>query len=215
MPAQPLASDLPLRYVASDSSSAEMPLVLCLHGRGADANDLADLAPMLGSGYRFVFPQAPRKFEPAPGYSFGWTWFDGWPPLPGAVAASRRLLLDFIDAAVTKFPTPAGKVILSGFSQGGLMSLDCGFRTRQPLAGIVVLSGALYEDELPPFAAQKVLIAHGLQDDVIPVTAARRTRLVLEEHGLSPEYHELPMGHAVSMEEVGIVKDFLARCLAE
>ena len=40
--------------------TAELPLVFVLHGRGADANDLADLAPMMGSGYRFVFPNAPE-----------------------------------------------------------------------------------------------------------------------------------------------------------
>jgi phospholipase/carboxylesterase len=214
MPAPSLASDLPLRYLVTDDSSVEMPLVVCMHGRGADAYDLAELAPMLGRGYRFLFPQAPRPFEAAPGYSFGWTWFDGWPPLPGALDESRRLMLETLDAAVARFPTPPGKVIVSGFSQGGLMALDIGFRTRQTLAGIVVMSGALYEDELPPIKPQRLFVAHGLHDDVVSITYARRTRLLLEEHGIEPEYHELPMGHAVAQEEVVLVRDFLARALS-
>jgi len=213
MPAPPLASDLPLRYLVTDTSSAEMPLVVCMHGRGADAHDLAELAPMLGRGYRFLFPQAPRPFEPAPGYSFGWTWFEGFPPLPGALDESRRLMLETLDAAVAKFPTPPGKVIVSGFSQGGLMALDIGFRTQQTVAGIVAMSGALYEDELPPITPQRVLVAHGLADDVVSINYARRARRVLEEHGIEPEYHELAMGHAVSMEEIALVRDFLARAL--
>ena len=208
-------ADLPLRSVVRVPSgrSGELPLVICLHGRGADANDLADLAPMLDGGYRFLFPNAPHKFEPMPGYSFGWTWFDGWPPEPAAIAESRALVLQFIDAALERYPTPEGKVILGGFSQGALMSLDCGFRTERPLAGIVSMSGALYERELPPLKPLPVLIAHGTQDEVIPVNAARRTRFLLEEHGLAPEYHELPMGHAVSPEEIELVREFMARVL--
>ena len=208
-------TDLPLRYVMTVPSGQEgpLPLVIILHGRGADMNDLAALAPPLDGGYRFLFPNAPKAFEPMPGYSFGWTWFDGWPPERGSIAESRRLLLDFLDAAIDLYPPPAGKVVLGGFSQGALMALDCGFRTTQPLAGIVVMSGALFEDELPPFKPLPVLIAHGAGDDVIPVLAARRTRHVLEEHGLSPEYHEFPMAHNVDPEEVEVVREFLAKCL--
>ena len=76
--------DLSLRYVLNVPSgkpdNADMPLVLLMHGRGADANDLADIAPMIDGGYRFVFPNAAKAFEPMPGYSFGFSWFDGWPP---------------------------------------------------------------------------------------------------------------------------------------
>jgi phospholipase/carboxylesterase len=152
-----------------------------------------------------------------PGYSFGWTWFDDWPPERTSIAASRVLLLDFIDKALEKYPTPEGKLILAGFSQGGLMALDAAIRTEQKLAGIVVMSGALYEDELPDLQAQRhqrVLIVHGEYDDVIPTFAARRTRLVLEDHGIHPEYYELPMAHQVTQESIDIVAGFIRGCLA-
>src|SRR5260221_12249861 len=98
--------------------------------------DLAGLAPLLDGGYRFLFPNAPKAFEPLPGYSLGWTWFDGWPPTPPSIGESRRLLLDFIDAAGARFAPPPGKVVLGGFSQAALMSLDCGVRARQRIAAI-------------------------------------------------------------------------------
>jgi phospholipase/carboxylesterase len=207
-------TDLPLRYITTVPSGAQgpLPLVVILHGRGADMNDLASLARPLDDGYRFLFPNAPKPFEPMPGYALGWTWFDGWPPAPGSIDQSRQLLLEFLEAALALYPTPEGKVVLGGFSQGALMSLDCGFRTAQPLAGIVCMSGALFEEEMPPLRPLPVLIAHGTGDEVVPVVNARRTRHVLEAHGLSPEYHELPMGHNVSAEEVAIVRTFLGKC---
>lgn len=214
-------NDLSLQYilvVPSDVPNSEpLPLVVVLHGRGADANDLADLAPHIDDGYRFVFPNAPRPFEPAPGMSFGFSWFDGWPPQGNSLAESRDLLLRFLAELLDRYPTPDGQVVLAGFSQGGLMSLDVGFRTPQALAGIVVMSGAIAENDLPDLRArreQPVIIVHGLQDDMIPVLAARRTRRILEEHGIEPEYHEFPMGHFVIPESLTAVGDFIRKVLA-
>ena len=213
-------ADLALQYVLNVPSGqpddAEMPLVFCLHGRGADANDLADLAPMIDgpSGYRFIFPNAPKPFEPVPGMTFGYSWFDGLPPERDSIASSRNLLLRFIDQALERYPTPSGKVIMSGFSQGGLMAIDVGFRTTQSLAGIAVMSGALYEDDPPDFKKRlPVLMVHGTQDEMINVNLARRARRVLEQHGVAVEYHEFPMGHFVTPESMAVVGDFIRRCL--
>jgi phospholipase/carboxylesterase len=210
--------DLSLRYVLNVPSGRkddiELPLVILMHGRGADANDLADIAPSIDGGYRFIFPNAKRPFEPYRGMTFGFSWFDGWPPTRESIAESRELILKFIDEALERYPTPPGKLILAGFSQGALMALDCGFRTKQQVAGIVSMSGALYEEELPNLSDRKneqVLIVHGSEDEVIPVIAARRTRNVLEEHGLNPEYHEFAMGHWVTEDSMRAVGNFIAR----
>lgn len=206
--------DYVLRVPSGAADDTEMPLVIVLHGRGADANDLADLAPEIDGGYRFVFPNAPRRFEPYPGMAFGYTWFDGLPPDPASIAASRALVLELIDALVAKYPTPPGKIILSGFSQGGMMSLDCGYRTGQKLAGIVVMSGALYEGDLPPIRPEPpVLIVHGTADEMINVNMARRARRVLEEKGADLDYHEFPMGHHVTGESLDVVRDFIDKRL--
>ena len=210
--------DLSLPYVlnvpTAKPAGAAMPLVVVLHGRGADANDLADLAPMMDGpeGYRFVFPNAPKPFEPYPGMTFGFTWFDGWPPTRQSIGESRALLLTFLDEIAERHPPVDGKMILAGFSQGGLMSLDVGFRTAQPLRGIIAMSGGLYEEELPKLQPRRVLLVHGTLDDMIPVVAARRARRVLEEHGIEPEYHEFPMGHHVTPESMAIVSEFIRSC---
>lgn len=212
--------DLSLRYILNVPSqspeTAELPLVVMIHGRGADMNDLADLAPLLDTagGIRFVFPNAPRPFEAGPGMTFGWTWFDGWPPEDSSVSKSRATLLEFIDELLERYPT--SKLVISGFSQGAMMSLDAGLRVKGKLAGIVAMSGGLYEHNLDLTKAPRVpiLIAHGAMDDVVPVMYARRARMTLEGAGFDVEYHEYPMAHQVVMEEIAVVKDFLSRVLA-
>lgn len=214
--------DLSLRYLLTvpggRPDTDQLPLVVMIHGRGADMHDLADLAPLLDTaeGARFVFPNAPRAFEAYPGMTYGWTWFDGWPPEQASVAASRETLLRFVDELVAKYPTPAGKLIISGFSQGAMMALDAGLRTSQPLAGIMAMSGGLYEADLPSLATRPkvpVLIAHGSADDVVPVNYARRARRALEDAGYDVEYYEYPMGHAVGAEEIAVAKGFVTRCV--
>lgn len=212
--------DLSLKYVLNVPSgradSEELPLVVLMHGRGADANDLADVAPMIdgAGGYRFVFPNAPKPFEAYPGMTFGWSWFDGWPPVGNSFFESRTLVLTFLDEITRRYPTT--KTVVSGFSQGALMAFDVGFRTELPVAGVIAMSGAIFEGEMPDFRARKdqpVLVIHGTGDDMIPVLAARRARRILEENGLEPEYHEFPMGHHVTPESMDVVKRFLERCL--
>jgi phospholipase/carboxylesterase len=219
----PLLRDLPLSYrleIPSGRDPAEtMPLVICLHGRGSDADDLAELAPLLDSapGYRFLFPQAPKPFAPGPGMSFGFSWFDGWPPARAAVVESRGRILDFLGEITERYPVDGDRIVLAGFSQGAMMAMDAGFRAARQPRGIVMMSGVLFEDDAPQFEArrdQKVLIVHGTNDDVIPIRAAWRARAVLEEHGLEPEYHEFAMGHNVTPESMAVVGDFLRRCLA-
>jgi phospholipase/carboxylesterase len=214
--------DLPLRYVLNVPSdrpdSDKVPLVIMMHGRGADAWDLANLALMLDGpgGFRFLFPNAPTPWEAAPGMTFGYTWFDGFPPLKESLAGSRKRLLAFLDAAVERYPTPDGQIIFSGFSQGALMALDCGFRTQQKLAGVVAMSGALFEPDLPDLAARKdlpVLVVHGTLDDLLNVNLGRRARRVLEDHGVNVEYHEFPMGHQVSEDSMAVVAEFVQRQL--
>jgi len=202
--------DLSLKYLLSVPSrrpeAEPMPTVIVMHGRGADAHDLADLAPMLDTapGCRFIFPNAPRPWEASPGMTFGWTWFDGWPPEPASLAASRESLLHFIDEVKTRYPTT--KLVLAGFSQGAMMALDVGLRSDA--AAIVVMSGGLYE--LPPQVSRRpIFIGHGTLDDVVPVANARRARLVLEEHGFDVDYHEYPMGHQIVMEEMEAARQFL------
>jgi phospholipase/carboxylesterase len=195
-----------------------VPMVVMIHGRGADMHDLADLAPMFDTaqGCRFVFPNAPKPFEAYPGMTFGWTWFEGWPPIHESVVESRGQMLAFLDEIVAKYPTPEGKLVVGGFSQGALMALDSGLRTAQKLAGIICMSGGLYEQELVdlrPHAGLPVFIGHGAADDVVPVNYARRARRVLEDAGLAVEYHEYPMSHQVAPEEAAHVKAFIERCV--
>lgn len=212
-------TDLPLKCIEAGPASGQPidGLVFAIHGRGSDSEDLADLVPMLDPEQRllFIFPNAPKPFEPFPGYKYGFSWFNGWPAERSSILESRAQLNALVDALQQERSIDDSRTILAGFSQGGLMALDVGLRRPAPMGGIVVMSGALYEEDLPPKlrSDQPVLIVHGTGDNVIPVLAARRLRSVLAEHGNEAEYHEFGMGHQVNPQSIAAVAEFVHRRL--
>jgi phospholipase/carboxylesterase len=211
-------TDLTLQYLESPRAKEHAPLVVVLHGRGANAEDLAGLAPAVdpGSRWRMVFPDAPRPFEPYPGMTFGYTWFDGWPPVQETLERSREMLLTFIGELQKKHDPGGVRIALVGFSQGAMMALDVGLRLPEKPAAIVAMSGGIEPAGIPDLTGrldQKILLIHGTEDDMIPVVYARRTRRALEEQGIEPEYHELAIGHWVTDETMAVVRTFLETAL--
>lgn len=210
---------LSLSYIEAIPSgrpaSERMPIVITLHGRGSNGSDLAGLAPVVDAepGYRFICPDAPKPFYAAPGMAYGFTWFDGWPPSAASFEASRELLMRFIGEVLEQFPHD-GRLALIGFSQGAMMALDLAFRLKPSPTAVAAMSGAVNEPALPEVIAQTappILVLHGTQDEVIPVVYARKTRRILEDRGVAPDYQEFPMGHWVTDESMALVKKFLEK----
>lgn len=207
--------DLSLPYLEHyQGADATPPIVVLIHGRGADAADLVDLSGMIGDGYRYLFPDAPKPFEPMPGYQFGRTWFEGLPPERDSFRESRETLLRWIGEVADRFQTPTSRMVIAGFSQGGVMSLDAGFRLDPLPAGIIAMSGAFHESDPPALsAAVPVCMVHGTADEVLPVNYARRARALLESAGVEVEYGEYPMAHHVTLESMAHVRRFIERVL--
>lgn len=210
-------TDLTLPYIEHSSGAAPgTPIIVLIHGRGADASDLVDLSSMIGPGYRYLFPDAPRDFEPMPGYRFGRTWFDGLPPEAESFRKSLDTLVRWLEEIAARYETPTSRMLIGGFSQGGVMSLGAGFRIEPPPAGIVAMSGAFNEVDAPDLSSRRdvpVCIVHGTTDDILPVNYARRARAVLEEAGIEVDYGEYDMAHHVTLESMTQVRHFIERVL--
>jgi phospholipase/carboxylesterase len=111
----------------------------------------------------------------------------------------------------------ADRIVLAGFSQGGAIALQAGLRHRERLAGIVALSTYLpLEDSLdregaPANKRTPIFMAHGTQDQVIPVQLAEASKRALEQRGYDIAWRAWPMPHSVCAEEVEELGGFVAR----
>jgi phospholipase/carboxylesterase len=182
------------------------PMIVCLHGRGADMRDLAGLAPAIDQiGYLYVCPNAPLTIAIGPGHT-GRAWYEpGGNPSPAAMEQALTVLDGVIRDVFSEYRVPAGRTILLGFSQGGAMTYRYGMLRPEMFAGLAILSGALRHPEsllahLPAARNQRIFIAHGTHDTMVPVDLSRDAVTFLETQGYQPTYHEYPMGHEINLE---------------
>ncbi|MFI5428378.1 alpha/beta hydrolase [Aeromicrobium sp. UC242_57] len=97
------------------SGADDDPLVVLLHGYGANEQDLPGLMPHLHPGLAAASVRAPLTLGPG---SFAWVPIQvPGRPDPSATADATAAMLAWFD----EFVAPERPVVLLGFSQGGLM----------------------------------------------------------------------------------------------
>ena len=197
------------------------PLVVLLHGRGADKEDLAPLRRFLPDGALLVTPRAP--FPGAPwGYGPGWAWYRYIAedrPEPTSFSTAQEALDELLAALPERLPVTPGPLIVGGFSQGGTMSLAWGLRHPGRAAGVAVLSGFLADHpdvraDAASVAGTAVFWGHGTFDPAIPFMLASKGRAALRDAGARLTERDYPMGHGIDAEEMGDLREWLDEVLA-
>jgi phospholipase/carboxylesterase len=191
--------------------------VIWLHGLGADGHDFVSIVPELrlppSPAVRFVFPHAPVRPVTINNGMRMRAWYDikdlsaKGAADEGGIRESAVILANYIrrerDAGVA-----ANRIVVAGFSQGGVIALHTALRHAERLAGVMVLSAYLplrstlaseataVNRELP------ILMCHGRFDPVLPIELGTASRDLLQAAGYAVEWKEYPMQHQVCLEEV-------------
>jgi phospholipase/carboxylesterase len=183
--------------------------VILLHGFGAPGDDLVSLADYLKVPARFVFPEAPLELGGMYDNARAW-WMidlarlqnlkatDRSAEIPDGLSASR----DKVSSLVDHFATTSDRVVLGGFSQGAMLSLDVALHSAQKLAGVVMMSGTLIaEPEWSPLmqklAGTRVFQSHGQYDQLLPFVVAEKLRDKLKTAGALVDWHQFLGGHEI------------------
>lgn len=188
------------------------PLLVLLHGRGADETDLIDLAPLLPAHFAYVSVRAPVPVEGG-----GYTWFEN----RGPARPIARSVRSTVDAFRNWADGPAldgyarEKTYLLGFSAGMMMAGALLLDDPQRFAGGVLLSGALAFDTPVPATPQRLagvplFYGFGTLDEVIPPElAARSTAYLRDKSGADLTLREYRIGHSISRTEIDAIKVWL------
>ena len=195
------------------------PIVILLHGRGADRRDLLSLEPHLPDGWTLVAPDAP--FPAAPwGYGPGWAWYRFLgrnKPEPESFEASISALDVFLDGLPDLLVGFTGPVVLGGFSQGGTVSMGWALAKAKGLLDgepkrlrpsmIVNLSGFLADHPwTSPDAGLlrdvRLFWGHGTRDANIPFDLAREGRAAVAQTGVQLDAHDYDIGHWIDGKEL-------------
>jgi phospholipase/carboxylesterase len=188
------------------------PLLILLHGYGADERDLLPVANDVDPRFLIVLPRAPLRMRAG---QYAWFWNGDSPELE----TSRQAVVDFIDRIVADTRTDPKRVYLAGFSQGGMMTLAVALQNPEKIAGGIVLSGRLFEDVTSGRASPDrlrgfpLLIIHGSADGTVPIRHGREARDMAQRFEMRVEYQELSTGHTIDSTTTAIVNDWLRQRL--
>lgn len=219
------------RIVRNASESEGMTLVL-LHGFGAPGDDLAGLADMIAAppGTTLVFPEALHDLAELAGpmYRGARAWWmidfaklevaintgairDLPNEIPEGLDEARAAMIEFLDALEKKEGISLDRLVLGGFSQGAMLSLDVALHSERALRGLVLLSGSyIAEREWKPRMSKRkgtpAFQSHGATDPILPFLLAEKLCDELTTAGLDVDFHRFPGGHAIPpnvMNELG------------
>ena len=216
----------PLPTVEINPPGDPVGVVIWLHGLGADGHDFEPIVPELrlpaDLPVRFVFPHAPEIPVTAFAGQAARAWFDfdpgdrsaGLPGLAKSIIKVRDLIQAEIDSG-----TPTERIVLAGFSQGGVLALRTGLHYPRRLAGILALSTFLppsdrsAADDLSANAGTPILMCHGTRDMMLPLALGQAARDQLQSAGYRVEWQEYPMGHEVCQAEIQRISAWLQAVL--
>ena len=207
-------------YPVDYEPDGSYPLIVLLHGFGANMHDLAGLASYIDSrSYVYLCPNGPLQVNLGPGFKGS-----AWTPLLGEktledVHRAEAAVMGFVAEMMEAHGVEPGRVVLGGFSQGGMMTCQVGLPRPEVFAGLAALSARIDEREelferLPEERNQSIFIAHGVYDSLISVEAGRESRELLREAGYDAVYREYPMAHQICEEEIGDLSDWVKGVIA-
>ena len=150
-------------------------VILC-HGYGGDGKDISILA-----GYWrtylpdtiFICPDAPEKCEASPS---GFQWFDLTDQDPEQILSkslvAENKLNKLIDEVKKGYNLLANQIIIGGFSQGSMISLQTGIKRKDKINSILGYSGKIIDLEHLSkniVSRPNIFLMHGDIDQVVPV----------------------------------------------
>ena len=221
-----------LEHITLETGKNPQYSIIWLHGLGADGQDFVPIAEdmQLPLAVRYIFPHAPRRPVTINGGFVMRAWYDitnddlstglrtgiDSQQDETGIRASQADVEALIEQEVKRGIEP-DHIFLAGFSQGGAIALHTALRQNTPLAGVLALSTYLplassAQTESTQNSRQTpIFMAHGKYDPIVPHTLGIASMDALKSLGCKLEWHEYPMQHSVTEQEMRDIEAWLAK----
>jgi phospholipase/carboxylesterase len=185
-------------------------VLIMIHGRGADAEDILGIAGDLNiPGFALIAPEAngnswyPYSFLSPPSLNEPWL-------------SSALDLLKEITADLNKRGIKNENIFFLGFSQGACLTLEYASRNASKYGGIVAFTGGLIGDKIykdnykGDFSGTRILLASSDPDLHVPVERVESSsKILLEMNADAKTVLYKGMGHTISGEEISVANEFI------
>ena len=188
---------------AGKALSKDSRVLIMVHGRGANAEDILSLSAHLNvKDFTLLAPQAtnntwyPYSFLAPPAQNEPW------------LSSALALLKDVVDDLYKK-EIPAENIYFLGFSQGACLTLEFVTRNATKYGGVVAFTGGLIGDNIyhenykGDFSGTPIFIGTSNPDPHVPVERVYATVNILKEMNATvTEKVYNNMGHTITQDEI-------------
>jgi phospholipase/carboxylesterase len=194
-------SEFHARWRCGTARDGRSRLILLLHGRGSDEDEIFPLAGYLPESAAVAALRAPLPEGP------GYAWFENR-GVGRPVAASLAATIAFVERWLDEEAGDFEEAWLVGFSGGAAMAGALVLHDPERFAGVAALHGTFpFEAGMPVVPGRlrgiPVLYGRGAHDFVIPRELTERTRSYLaSESGAELTDREYPSGHELDAQEL-------------
>jgi phospholipase/carboxylesterase len=169
------------------SPKDELPLIVAIHGLGDNPNAFSGIMRGFSGQARVLAPAGPTP------YGGGFSWFPYRPgrtdaELSAGIHAAADRVAQFLRWAAQARPT-SGRPIVTGFSQGGMLSFALAVEHPELVAGAYPMGGMLPRGLWPDAKASfpPIVAFHGDADPIVSFDADRETVERLRQLGAHAE----------------------------
>jgi phospholipase/carboxylesterase len=196
--------------------------LVMIHGLTGDENSMWVFARRFSPDYWIIAPRAPHPAKPQ-----GFSWranplsidearnHQTNRPSFDALKSSAEALIKLIDEYAASVKVETGVFDAIGFSQGAAMVNVLGMLYPSRVRKMGVLAGFV-PSGLDDYVGRRVLtgkhvfVAHGTQDEMVPIDRARDSMQLLEQAGASITYCEDEVGHKLSSNCLRALEEYLS-----
>ncbi len=204
--------NLPLPFLQrpAAATTARPWLLVLMHGVGSNEQDLFGLAPHIPAQFHVLSLRAPFRMGPG---SHAWFDFSIEPNGDRTIneaqeAQSRALVAQVVESAAEQLGIPPERVVVGGFSQGGIMALSLLLTRPELLQAGMVWHSRLLAQVVPLTApgdalrGKQLWLSHGTHDNVIPLAHAQAIAQHMAPLPVAVTYREFPGAHEIRPAEL-------------
>ena len=188
------------RVTGGATAGEPLPLVIAMHGLGDRPEAFGELYSGFDQRARVVLLRAPDP------WGTGYSWFpfrahDGDDLRAKGIAIAAERVIVTVALLESKLPT-RGKPIVTGFSQGGMLSFAIAARHPDRVRAALPLGGVLPAPLWPAFdagsPAVRIIALHGEADAVVPIGPTKSAVAALQARGFNARLESFPgVGHSL------------------
>lgn len=199
----------PLYHLTRPSNQTKgAPILILLHGYCSNETDLFSFASSIPAEWTVISARAPMQVSKD---QYKWYSVDfGKDSIRSnfqEAEVSRKKILALIDFAVKKYHSDSSRVVVAGFSQGAILSMNCALTRPERISAFGVMSGRLMEEikpmvvGSPKFSSMKAFVSHGTLDPLMNMNYFNQTVSFLKSKSIQVTTSVDEVQHTISSKQ--------------